>query len=130
MVSKPRRKFPVQRCKQPALFRMQRPSVVDGASGRVSHTALSGGGCGFDRSLPKKTAAQPPCRPHNYLKSLNSHGPAAWHTSCVWWRMESVPAQLSVRNVRKSFHSKAGEVRVLDDLSFDINARDFVSIIG
>jgi len=44
--------------------------------------------------------------------------------------MESVPAQLSVRNVRKSFHSKAGEVRVLDDLSFDINARDFVSIIG
>jgi len=41
-----------------------------------------------------------------------------------------VQAQLSVRNVRKSFHGKAGEVRVLDDLSFDINARDFVSIIG
>jgi NitT/TauT family transport system ATP-binding protein len=44
--------------------------------------------------------------------------------------MKSAPAQLSVRNVRKSFHGKAGEVRVLDDLSFDINARDFVSIIG
>src|SRR6201999_1409704 len=44
--------------------------------------------------------------------------------------MMSAPAQLSVRNVRKSFYGKAGEVRVLDDLSFDINARDFVSIIG
>src|SRR6202012_5361990 len=40
------------------------------------------------------------------------------------------PVQLSVRNVRKSFPGKAGEVRVLDDLSFDINARDFVSLIG
>ena len=37
--------------------------------------------------------------------------------------MKSAPAQLSVRNVRKSFTGKAGEVRVLDDLSFDINAR-------
>src|SRR5271156_2560934 len=44
--------------------------------------------------------------------------------------MQPSPVQLSVRNVRKSFHGKAGEVRVLDDLSFDINARDFVSIIG
>jgi NitT/TauT family transport system ATP-binding protein len=44
--------------------------------------------------------------------------------------MKSVPAQLSARSVQKSFHGKAGEVRVLDDLSFDINARDFVSIIG
>src|SRR6201996_8045632 len=44
--------------------------------------------------------------------------------------MQPSPVQLSVRNVRKSFVSKAGEVRVLDDLSFDINARDFVSIIG
>src|SRR6201985_772341 len=44
--------------------------------------------------------------------------------------MKSAPAQLSVRSVKKSFHGKAGEVRVLDDLSFDINARDFVSIIG
>src|SRR5882672_6001794 len=42
----------------------------------------------------------------------------------------SASIQLSVRNVRKSFPGKAGEVRVLDDLSFDINARDFVSIIG
>src|ERR1700680_4555667 len=44
--------------------------------------------------------------------------------------MQSIAVQLSVRNVRKSFADKAGEVRVLDDLSFDINARDFVSIIG
>ena len=44
--------------------------------------------------------------------------------------LQPSPVQLSVRNVRKSFHGKAGEVRVLDDLSFDINARDFVSIIG
>jgi NitT/TauT family transport system ATP-binding protein len=44
--------------------------------------------------------------------------------------MISVPAQLSVRSVKKSFHGKAGEVRVLDDLSFDIHSRDFVSIIG
>ena len=44
--------------------------------------------------------------------------------------MQPSPVQLSVRNVRKSFSSKAGDVRVLDDLSFDVNARDFVSIIG
>src|SRR5580698_6181827 len=44
--------------------------------------------------------------------------------------MHQIPVQLSVRNVRKSFHGKAGEVRVLDDLSFGINERDFVSIIG
>jgi NitT/TauT family transport system ATP-binding protein len=42
----------------------------------------------------------------------------------------SASVQLSVRSVRKSFPGKSGEVRVLDDLSFDINARDFVSIIG
>jgi len=40
------------------------------------------------------------------------------------------PIQLSVRNVSKSFRDKAGEVRVLEDLSFSINERDFVSIIG
>src|ERR1700686_2670336 len=44
--------------------------------------------------------------------------------------MKTTPVQLSVRNVRKSFAGKAGEVSVLDDLSFDINERDFVSIIG
>ncbi|OQW59245.1 MAG: spermidine/putrescine ABC transporter ATP-binding protein [Proteobacteria bacterium SG_bin9] len=38
--------------------------------------------------------------------------------------------QLSVRNVSKSFRTKTGEVRVLEDLSFSINERDFVSIIG
>ena len=44
--------------------------------------------------------------------------------------MQSIPVQLSVRNVRKSFSGKAGDVRVLDDLSFHINECDFVSIIG
>src|SRR5471032_2241676 len=44
--------------------------------------------------------------------------------------MQPVPLQLSVRNVQKSFAGKTGEVRVLDDLSFGINERDFVSIIG
>src|SRR6266404_5053149 len=54
-----------------------------------------------------------------------------WHTSCFCNRaMQQVPVQLSVRNVRKSFSGKAGEVRVLDDLSFSINELDFVSIIG
>src|SRR5271156_7184275 len=44
--------------------------------------------------------------------------------------MHQLPVQLNVRNLRKSFYGKAGEVRVLDDLSFTINERDFVSIIG
>src|ERR1700738_813107 len=44
--------------------------------------------------------------------------------------MQPIPVQLSVRNVKKSFAGKAGEVRVLDDLSFTINERDFVSIFG
>jgi NitT/TauT family transport system ATP-binding protein len=34
--------------------------------------------------------------------------------------MQPVPLQLSVRNVRKFFAGKAGEVQVLDDLSFGI----------
>src|ERR1700710_1074881 len=44
--------------------------------------------------------------------------------------MQTTPVQLSVRNVRKSFPGKAGDIPVLDDLSFVINERDFVSIIG
>ncbi len=44
--------------------------------------------------------------------------------------MPPVPVQLRVKGVQKSFHGKAGEVRVLDDLSFEIFDRDFVSIIG
>src|SRR5256885_13723679 len=44
--------------------------------------------------------------------------------------MQSPPVQLSVRNIRKSFSGKAGEIAVLDDLSFCINECDFVSIIG
>jgi NitT/TauT family transport system ATP-binding protein len=38
--------------------------------------------------------------------------------------------QLTVNNVTKSFPGKGGDVTVLDDLSFSINERDFVSIIG
>jgi NitT/TauT family transport system ATP-binding protein len=44
--------------------------------------------------------------------------------------MQTNKVQLSVRNVTKSFLSKDGEVRVLEDLSFTINESDFVSIIG
>jgi|SRR5450631_3675485 antirestriction protein ArdC len=40
MVGQPRRKYTVQCRKQSALFWMQRRSVVDGASGRLSHAAL------------------------------------------------------------------------------------------
>jgi NitT/TauT family transport system ATP-binding protein len=40
------------------------------------------------------------------------------------------PVQLSLRNIRKSFPSKNGHVDVLGGLSFDINEKDFVSIIG
>lgn len=38
--------------------------------------------------------------------------------------------QLALRSIRKSFSSKHGSVDVLGGLSFDINERDFVSIIG
>jgi len=38
--------------------------------------------------------------------------------------------KLSLRNIRKSFPSHAGQVRVLDGLSLDIYDQDFVSIIG
>ena len=38
--------------------------------------------------------------------------------------------QLALRNIRKSFSGKQGSVDVLGGLSFDINERDFVSIIG
>jgi NitT/TauT family transport system ATP-binding protein len=44
--------------------------------------------------------------------------------------MPPTQPQLVVRNVTKSFPGKAGDVTVLDDLSFAINERDFVSIIG
>jgi NitT/TauT family transport system ATP-binding protein len=44
--------------------------------------------------------------------------------------MPPLPAQLIVRNITKSFPGKAEAVRVLEDLSFSINERDFVSIIG
>jgi len=43
--------------------------------------------------------------------------------------MATAPVQLGVRNIHKSFAAKAGEVHVLDGLSFDIHEQDFVSII-
>lgn len=44
--------------------------------------------------------------------------------------MQNTSVQLSVKNIRKSFAGQNGDVQVLDDLSFTINERDFVSIIG
>jgi NitT/TauT family transport system ATP-binding protein len=44
--------------------------------------------------------------------------------------MQPSAIQLSIQKVRKSFAGKGGEVRVLDDLSFEIKERDFVSVIG
>lgn len=44
--------------------------------------------------------------------------------------MQPTSVQLSVKSIRKAFAGKNGEVQVLDDLSFHINERDFVSIIG
>jgi NitT/TauT family transport system ATP-binding protein len=39
-------------------------------------------------------------------------------------------SKLALRNIRKSFATRAGETRVLDGLSFDVRDGDFVSIIG
>ena len=44
--------------------------------------------------------------------------------------MPPTQVQLTVHNISKSFPGKGGDVNVLDDLSFSINERDFVSIIG
>lgn len=44
--------------------------------------------------------------------------------------MMNKPVQLSLRKIRKSFPSKSGHADVLGGLSFDINEKDFVSIIG
>ena len=59
-----------------------------------------------------------------------AHENLHWHTSCLFSAMKSAKVQLSVRSVRKSFSGKSGQVPVLEDLSFDINESDFVSIIG
>jgi antirestriction protein ArdC len=47
MVGEPRREHTVQRCEQSALLRLQRRSVVDGTSGRLSLAALSNIQAGF-----------------------------------------------------------------------------------
>src|SRR5713226_8361634 len=47
MVGNPRREYSVQCCEQQALLRMQRRSVVDGTSGRLSHAAFSDVQAGF-----------------------------------------------------------------------------------
>ena len=44
--------------------------------------------------------------------------------------MPAQPPKLSLRDIRKSFASREGPVRVLDGLTFDILEGDFVSIIG
>jgi NitT/TauT family transport system ATP-binding protein len=44
--------------------------------------------------------------------------------------MPPSPPKLALRDIRKSFASASGPVRVLDGLSFDIFEGDFVSIIG
>jgi NitT/TauT family transport system ATP-binding protein len=38
--------------------------------------------------------------------------------------------KLALRDIKKSFATRSGEIRVLDGLSFDIRDGDFVSIIG
>jgi NitT/TauT family transport system ATP-binding protein len=44
--------------------------------------------------------------------------------------MSAVPPKLALRDIAKSFPARNGSVRVLDGLSFDIAAGDFVSLIG
>jgi NitT/TauT family transport system ATP-binding protein len=44
--------------------------------------------------------------------------------------MSAVPPKLALRDIAKSFPARGGPVRVLDGLSFDIAAGDFVSLIG
>jgi NitT/TauT family transport system ATP-binding protein len=44
--------------------------------------------------------------------------------------MPALPPKLSLRDIRKSFATREGPVRVLDGLTFDILEGDFVSIIG
>ncbi len=44
--------------------------------------------------------------------------------------MAEPQVQLSIRNIKKSFPGKGGAIPVLDELTFDIYERDFVSIIG
>jgi NitT/TauT family transport system ATP-binding protein len=49
----------------------------------------------------------------------------------MFWRIiVTLNAQLSLKNIQKSFPSKNGSVEVLGGLTFDIHERDFVSIIG
>jgi NitT/TauT family transport system ATP-binding protein len=44
--------------------------------------------------------------------------------------MSNDQIQLSIKDLHKSFHSKAGPVAVLNGLTFDVHEQDFVSIIG
>src|SRR3546814_6323479 len=58
-----------------------------------------------------------------------------WHGSCSLPRekessMAEPQVQLSVREIRKSFPGKGGDIPVLNGLNFDIYEKDFVSIIG
>src|SRR3546814_19245170 len=58
-----------------------------------------------------------------------------WHGSCSLPRekessMAEPQVQLSVREIRKSFPGKGGDIPVLNGLNFDIYEKDFVSIIA
>lgn len=37
---------------------------------------------------------------------------------------------LTVTNLEKSFHTREGEIKALDSVSFDVNDKEFISIIG
>ena len=37
---------------------------------------------------------------------------------------------LSINNLQKIYYSKTDEVMAIKDLSFDLNAKEFVSIVG
>jgi NitT/TauT family transport system ATP-binding protein len=44
--------------------------------------------------------------------------------------MTAAPPKLALRDIAKSFPTRAGPLNVLDGLSFDVAAGDFVSIVG
>ena len=46
------------------------------------------------------------------------------------WRNDMEDTQLSLKNVSFSYHSRSGEVRALDSISFHVRAGEFVAIVG
>ena len=37
---------------------------------------------------------------------------------------------LTVTNLEKSFHTREGEIKALDSISFDVSDKEFISIVG